>query len=415
MYKVIIWGLGKGYAYLRSFISKEIKKGNIEIISFIDADERKWGQKDGVEVSSPDALQDLAYDYIIIAVTGVFYDQIHNELTEKGIDESKIINGMDFASPKFDFVKYIENGRELQVNEEQGADIISPEQVTFSGTYAVLKDEVNFYQYMKRPIMSEGYNNQEDYDTDFSEIAIVMQGPILKEFDFTYESIKMYLSRYPGIHIIVSTWKNETEYVDNKLRELPIQILLLEEPNYPGLKNINYQVTSSREGIKKAQELGCKYALKIRNDARVYSGTVFSEYISLLDIFAVKRRDKLSPTGRIICQDGKANWCCFVVDFWFFGNTSDMLRLFEAPIIENEENDIEVPPESYLGMKYLECLGEEVEETNEYSERKFAEYFLFRGAESLSLYWPKYGESLSLPMDSDSFSYWLRLYRKYCS
>ena len=195
MYKVIIWGLGKGYAYLRNTISKEIKKGNIEIISFIDADERKWGQKDGIEVSSPDALQNFTYDYIILTVTGVFYDQIYNELTERGVDESKIINGMVFASQGFDITKYIEGGREIQANEEQEQDTISPEFVTFSDVYSALKDEDNFFQYMKRPIMSDDFNNQEDYDTDFSEIAIVMQGPILKEFDFTYESHRVFINR----------------------------------------------------------------------------------------------------------------------------------------------------------------------------------------------------------------------------
>ena len=55
------------------------------------------------------------------------------------------------------------------------------------------------------------------------KIAIVMQGPILKEDDFTFETLKLYSKIFSQHHIIFSTWEDEELSHLNKIKScLPL-------------------------------------------------------------------------------------------------------------------------------------------------------------------------------------------------
>ena len=391
--RIVIWGLGKGYQQIRGKLFNEIKSGRYELVAYIDSTSSKHGVLDGVPVVGPESLNDYSFDYVIVAVTGVFYNDVCKMLVDRGVSQDQIIDGMSF------------------LGEER---IPRLNLINFADTYNAFIDGDDYIQYTRYPAYAKNMAVQEDYNTDFSEIAIVMQGPILEENDFTLESIRLYLARFPGIHIIVSTWKKEKNKIDDRFSSLPIEVLLLDGPSYPGHMNINYQLISSRDGTRRAKELGCKYVLKIRNDARMYSGMALSELMSLLSVFPIHKSERVAlPYGRIICQGGKAQWCCFIIDFWLFGYVEDMLRLFEAKLISGSEDDIDTPPESYLGEMYIRSLGENPNYTEEYTKKKFAELFLFVSSSTLSLYWPKYNNGLQLMMEENSFAQWLSLYKRY--
>ena len=86
--------------------------------------------------------------------------------------------------------------------------------------------------------------------------AIIMQGPLVREDDFTLETVKIYEKLFPGTVIIVSTWEDSAEEYVKKLSELSNCIVLLNEPpKFSGILNLNMQVVSTLAGIKKAKEL----------------------------------------------------------------------------------------------------------------------------------------------------------------
>ena len=59
-----------------------------------------------------------------------------------------------------------------------------------------------------RPVLcSKYYSFHKDRSDD---TAIMLQGPIVKENDFTYETIKLYQNNFPNAKIILSTWRNES-------------------------------------------------------------------------------------------------------------------------------------------------------------------------------------------------------------
>ena len=72
-----------------------------------------------------------------------------------------------------------------------------------------------FMSFNLRPKKSEGVTSIEKGKYDYSEIAIVIQGPLVHEEAFTYETIKTYKKIFPNAPVIVSCWDNEEqEYVE---------------------------------------------------------------------------------------------------------------------------------------------------------------------------------------------------------
>ena len=57
-----------------------------------------------------------------------------------------------------------------------------------------------------------------------------MQGPIRKEDNFTYNTVKYYRDIYPNAKVIVSTWIDEDANDIEKIQELGATIVLNEKP-----------------------------------------------------------------------------------------------------------------------------------------------------------------------------------------
>ena len=81
------------------------------------------------------------------------------------------------------------------------------------------------------------------------KIAIIIQGPIVDQSNFTIETINFYLHNYPFIPIIVSTWEGD----EKKLKKIfkkeinkKIYLILNKIPKYSGYKNINLQAVSTK-------------------------------------------------------------------------------------------------------------------------------------------------------------------------
>ena len=161
--------------------------------------------------------------------------------------------------------------------------------------------------------------------------AIVMQGPIRIEGNFTVETVKFYRKLYPNAGIIVSTWKDEDATTIMQIQCAGAEVLLCEKPLTGGHLNINYQLKNTGEGIRKAQKEGYHYIAKTRTDQRISKPYVFEYMINLMKQYPTV--DSSKQEQRVICLSmnyGNMFFPYFMSDFFYFGTASDMGKLFEC-------------------------------------------------------------------------------------
>lgn len=111
---------------------------------------------------------------------------------------------------------------------------------------------------------------------DFSDVAIILQGPVAVQDDFTLGTVRMYRKYYNGVRIIVSTWKDADAKMVEWLKAEGADVILNEYPDINPTGNLNYQLTTSLAGVRRAEELGAKYAAKTRTDQRYYNPCALS-------------------------------------------------------------------------------------------------------------------------------------------
>jgi hypothetical protein len=165
-----------------------------------------------------------------------------------------------------------------------------------------------------------------------SDLAIVMQGPIHTERNFTLEILMRYRKTYPNAAIILSTWEGEVSR-EFRFQAECIGILILEnqQPADSGPWNIKYQLTSSLKGIELAEQIeGVKYVLKTRTDQAF-----------LLPDFLILFRNTLKsyPAGnpniseRIVFPGGFSSMCTYpfrITDFFTFGRVEDLKNYYSS-------------------------------------------------------------------------------------
>ena len=63
-----------------------------------------------------------------------------------------------------------------------------------------------------------------------NKFAIIIQGPIENEDEFTLETVKIYKKIFPNTKIILSTWNTEKQSIIDKFKRENIEIILNEIP-----------------------------------------------------------------------------------------------------------------------------------------------------------------------------------------
>ena len=87
--KILLFGASEAGLNALTHLSNKVV-----VIGFIDNDSKKIGTKyQGFPIFSPTELSNLEYDFIII--TSMYLTEIHSQLIDLGIDESKIVSGID--------------------------------------------------------------------------------------------------------------------------------------------------------------------------------------------------------------------------------------------------------------------------------------------------------------------------------
>lgn len=169
------------------------------------------------------------------------------------------------------------------------------------------------------------------------QTAIVMQGPLIANDDFTVETVKVYGKLYPGVTVIVSTWADEDQQVLERLRKLNgCKVVLSNKPAYSGVLNLNYQVVSTMAGIRCAKELGLQYVAKTRCDFRFVKFGLIEYLIGLCDAFPVESSVRYQKQRIIVMGDylGSFFRAFWVADRFSFGCVDDMLSFWNYDLDE---------------------------------------------------------------------------------
>lgn len=201
-----------------------------------------------------------------------------------------------------------------------------------------------------------------------NKICILIQGPL----NYYNEIIKSY-EPYKD-NVIISTNDKSLK----ALYTLHCKNFIIVNTNlaqYPGRANINNQIKTTYEGIKKAEQIGFDYILKIRSDIFIDD---FYLLIELLDKKSIYFPAYHNHEGGYLC------------DFMMFASTKFMMHFWDIPLT-NED----APPEVILTRKYLEI-----------NKTDNLEYiFPLFYTNKINAYWAKYNKFFNNYQNDSSFTY----------
>src|SRR3989344_2232784 len=259
-----------------------------------------------------------------------------------------------------------------------------------------------FFNIYGRPIYANSiWIDERETSRDYSEYAIVIQGPIKTRNDFTLESLKLYKKYFNNALIILSTWEGEDAHTIEGARAIGVEVILNKMPN-PGLFNVNRQLTSAKAGLMLATKMNKKYALKMRTDQRIYHIRSLTFLSNLLKDFPFtisnsKQKGRLVALGAYDPATKPKPY--HVYDNLIFGYTEDVLLYFGADFISDKPEidflkdrypDCPFTVEIYFFTEFLKKVGHRLAYTPDDYLRSLAAHAILVDPRSLGWYWYKY-------------------------
>jgi len=265
-----------------------------------------------------------------------------------------------------------------------------------------------FITYHTRPKKAIQVSTVNDSLKKEKKLAVILQGPIIAENNFTLETLKIYQEHFKGHLLVLSTWEGEDEAVLVKAEEMGAHCITSKKPDYFGISNINLQIVSSKAGVKKASELGAEYIFKTRTDQRMYAPNT-SEYLyNIIENFPVTGNYPKQKRRIIGVSLNTFKYRMYgLSDMAIYGSTEDMLlywdidedtRVISAQERKDVSNDVPLVmrlrvSEVYLATEFLRKVDREILWTLEDSWQAFADNFCIVDKEQLDLFWFKYNRN----------------------
>lgn len=297
-----------------------------------------------------------------------------------------------------------------------------------SSSYVPLCYKNYFYYYRGLPIYANGCRLYSDQYV-LPKTAILIQGGILAKHQFTLETVKFYKQIFntPNVLIILSTWTDEVENLD-EFEKHGVTIVTSTKPTNNGRGNINLQIESTREGLKAAKELGCKYVLKTRTDQRLYATNILEMLFNLQKTFPLSNEEKGLKKRLIALSFNTFKYRIYgVSDMFMFGHIKDMLKYWDmpedtfSPASLEGKDEVEIfqkhCPETLIAANFLKQIHHKCDFSIKDTFRCYAKYFCFIDKEMIKMFWPKYSNCNCRwekfephVMEEMSFRDWLNLY-----
>ena len=263
-----------------------------------------------------------------------------------------------------------------------------------------LKD--SFATYHLRPRRAANIGTRADTLISEPKTAIVIQGGLAEQHDFTLETIRLYKKHFPSAILILSTWKGErAEYIE-RIRKENIEIIQSVKPSFLGYMNVNLQITSSKVGMERAKSLGAQYALKTRTDQRMYSPVALEFLRNILKAFPLTKTNGVQKERIVSVSLDTFKYRLYgVSDMLVFGHIDDMLLYWTPKLDMRKDEEVNLDSsiknfaisrvcEVYFATEFLKKVGHTPTMTLMDSWYTYATYFCIVDYYSIDLYWPKY-------------------------
>lgn len=176
------------------------------------------------------------------------------------------------------------------------------------------------------------------------DITFVVQGPLREECSKTLQSIR---EHFPGSIIILSTWldsiSDNLEYDILIKSSDPGSLNIKKNGKNIGSENTNRQIKSTYEGLLK---VNTEYAVKIRTDTPILNNNIINlfyeaqRYIDLPHYKKVTERILISSINTIDPQSS-IKFPFHISDWFFFGRTEDLLKIWNGKLIPNDDYFLE--------------------------------------------------------------------------
>lgn len=269
------------------------------------------------------------------------------------------------------------------------------------------------------------------------DISVVVQGPIDKIVTLKcLKSIKKYL---PHAEIILSTWEGSDIDILDGLYD---KVVLNKDPGFSfyskdknsKLNNVNRMIVSSKAGL---DLVTTKYVLKFRTDLYL-TGNSFLKYFNKFNSYNNEHL-RVAEKRILSCAKYARNPNCkdnpypmHPSDIIFFGLTSDVKKVYDIPLMNNEDANYfrhhkntfnnnmlsRYLPEQHIWVNYLnykkcnnavDCNKENIKD----SELSFANNLVILSKFQLNIRSDKKDFFSSLPHGCYTNYSWLKMYKKY--
>ena len=275
---------------------------------------------------------------------------------------------------------------------------------TTRGAFVSANNQKTFVTFTGRPVRAQRVDHLHKFD-EHSDTAVVIQGPIIDEFDFTLESVKLYRNIFPVSPIILSTWSTESEEKLKKFGELGVHLVVSAVPERTGIGSHNLQMASSNAGLSYASKLGVDFAFKTRSDQRFHNPYAIGFLKACLRQFPMSPTTLHSQSQRIITTSlsSFAFRLYGLSDMLHFGKVEDLLLYWNDSRDIRKQVDVMSPLPLTARDVAQQKLGEVhfmvnfLESTNWVPNWTLSDYwlachtrFIVVDAAALDVYWPKY-------------------------
>lgn len=226
---------------------------------------------------------------------------------------------------------------------------------------------------------------------DYSNVAIVMQGVLDTREKFSFETLKMYRSFFPGVKLIVSTWTDADKNAIDEIASLGVEVLAHEPMIDPPRGNFSRQLETTNRGIEAARLYGADFVLKVRADQRLYSPLSIPYLLATLKLFPALLNDGCAR-GRIVFPSSNTfvDRILGATDFMQFGFLDDVEKLWLSAAQLDFPADL--TPEQTITASYLSALGWDRDGlfTEATWTKAMREVLAFVDGSSLDFFWHKY-------------------------
>jgi hypothetical protein len=238
----------------------------------------------------------------------------------------------------------------------------------------------------------------------YPRTAIVVQGPVVEESDFTLAAVTSYRALFPDAEVVVSTWDDLPLATGRALAATGAHVVTSARPADGGLGNLTLQLVSTQAGIAAARDLGVEYVLKTRSDQRLFAPQSVPFLHALLDAFPLAEGTPGQGRRLVVLDFITGMFLPYAFcDMLTFGTIDDVAAYWSASPDPRPAADVAAMPhrtpreafarraiEIHLGRSYAERVGWAADGSLRDWWRLLAERFVVVDAAMLDLLWVKY-------------------------